>query len=338
MGNSTAQQTRVLVTGATGALGPRVVQALQDVGYLVCTLSLDAPQPGMFPGGVEVITGDVTNPSTVRATVCGVQTVIHMAALLHIVNPVPAIRARYEKINVGGTITVVEAALQAGVQRLVLFSTIAVYGNSADKILDEDNAPEPDTLYARTKLAAERIVLEAKRQDGQSLGTVLRLGAAYGSHVKGNYHRLLQSLARGWFIPVGNGRNRRTLVYDKDAARAAVLAMYHPAAAGRVYNVSDGRFPTLNELIKVMCVALGRTPPHVSLPVLPVRLAAGALEDVARLVGRQSFIERATIDKYTEDVAVSSQRIQTELGFVPQFDLATGWRETVSEMRRRGEL
>jgi len=205
-------------------------------------------------------------------------------------------------------------------------------------VLDENSPVQPDTFYAQTKLAAEQIVLNAKRKDGQLLGTVLRLGAVYGSHIKGNYERLTRALARNRFIPIGDGRNRRTLVYDRDVARVAVLAVQHPDAAGRIYNVSDGGFHTLNEIIAGICTALGRRPPRFSLPITPVRFAAGVLEDGARYFGHRSPITRATVDKYTEDIAVESKRIQKELGFVPQYDLETGWRETIQEMRKTGEL
>jgi UDP-glucose 4-epimerase len=264
--------------------------------------------------------------------------VIHLAALLHIVNPLPALQEKYERINVGGTATVVEAARQAGVGRLVFFSTIAVYGASAGNVLAEDSPAHPDSFYAQTKLDAERIVLAAKREDGKLLGTVLRLGAVYGARIKGNYQRLLLALARSRFLPIGRGENRRTLVYDKDVARAALLALEHPAAAGKVFNVSDGEFHTLNDIISTMCRALGRKPPGLSLPIGPVRFAAGIVEDAARLTGFSPPIVRATIDKYTEDIAVDSRRIQKELGFKPLYDLAAGWKETVQEMHRAGAL
>jgi UDP-glucose 4-epimerase len=141
--------------------------------------------------------------------------------------------------------------------------------------------------------------------DGQPLGTVLRLGAVYGSRIKGNYERLLRALACNRFIPIGSGLNRRTLVYDKDVGRAAALTVSHPAAAGRVFNVTDGAFHTLREIIAAMSLALGRIPPRYSLSARPVRWAAGLLEDAARVIGCQSPIVRATIDKYTEDIAVS---------------------------------
>jgi UDP-glucose 4-epimerase len=329
---------RVLVTGATGALGPRVVEALHQAGYAVRTLSLDTPAPTLLPEPTEIRLGDITDATTVRAAMAGVDVVIHMAALLHIVNPSPALRPQYERVNIGGTQVVIEAARAAGVKRLVFFSTIAVYGDSQGRLLDEDTPPCPDTLYAETKLAAERIVLDAQRPDGQPLGAVLRLGAVYGARIKGNYRRLVEALARRRFIPIGDGRNRRTLVYDKDVAHAAVLAASHPAAAGGCFNVTDGRYHMLRDIMATVCSALGRTPPRLTLPVRPARCAAGLVEDAMQRIGRRSPITRAAIDKYTEDVAVSSERIRSQLGFAPQYDLITGWRETIQEMRQSGDL
>jgi len=165
------------------------------------------------------------------------------------------------------------------------------------------------------------------------MGTVLRLGAVYGSRIKGNYRQLIIALERGRFLPIGKSRNRRTLIYDKDVANAAILALNHPAAGGRVYNASDGHYHKLMEIIREMCKALGRKPPRFFIPVAPVRLTAGVLENAAKIFGFTSPLNRATIDKYLEDIAVDSRRIQTELGFKPQFDLAGGWQDAIREMR-----
>lgn len=328
----------ILVTGATGAVGPLVVKSFHAAGYSIRTLSIDPPPVGIWPDDIDTRIGDITDASTVQAAMEGVESVVHLAALLHIVNPPPALEEKYKRINVGGTETVVDAAVRAGIRRVVFFSTIAVYGQSDGRILTEDAPPRPDTFYARTKRDAEEIVLEAKRAAGGRLGTVLRLGAVYGGRIKGNYQRLVQSLARGRFVPVGNGANRRTLIYDKDVACAAVLAASHDAAAGKIFNVTDGRFHTMTEITGTICDALGRRPPGFALPVSPVRWTAGLVEYGARAFGLQSPVTRETIDKYTEDIAVDSRRIQTELGFVPRYDLSVGWKETVEEMRRMGEL
>jgi len=346
---------RILITGATGAVGPRVVHALDQAGFLIRSFSVDTPTSGMFPQSVEVLIGDVTDQAAVQSAMQGVDAVVHMAALLHIVNPPPELREKYERVNIGGTATVVEAAIKAGVKRVVLFSTIAVYGPSDGRVLNEMSPTHPDTFYAQTKCAAEQIVLNARGADGQPLGTVLRLGAVYGSRIKGNYERLTRALAanrrgnkgtrsqflgklghvplfpRLPFIPVGNGLNRRTLVYDKDVGRAAALAVSHPAAAGRVFNVTDGRFHTLNEIIESICSALGRKPPRLSLPVGPTRTLIGLIEKGSHVIGIKPPVTKAIIDKYTEDIAVDGSLIQKELGFIPQYDLKTGWEETVKE-------
>src|SRR4030067_282119 len=201
----------------------------------------------------------------------GVDAIVHMAALLHIVNPPPEMREKYERVNVGGTATVIEAAIKAGVRRVVLFSTIAVYGRAEGCVLNEMSLTHPDTFYAQTKLAAERLVLNSRGAGGQPLGTVLRLSAVYGSRIKGNYERLTHALARHRFIPIGSGLNRRTLVYDKDVGRAAALSVNHPAAAGQVFNVIDGTFHAVSEIIESICSALGRKPPRMPLPFGPAR-------------------------------------------------------------------
>ena len=82
----------VLVTGATGAVGPRVVQALSSAGYAVRTFSLDKPLSGIFPQDVDERIGDVTDPSAVQSAMQGVDAVVHLAALLHVVNPPPELR------------------------------------------------------------------------------------------------------------------------------------------------------------------------------------------------------------------------------------------------------
>lgn len=324
----------VLVTGATGAIGPLVVKALRDEGHTVRTLSIDPAPAGTWPADVEARTGDVTDVSAVRAAVRGVDAVVHLAALLHRVNPPDHLQAIYRKINVGGTENVVECAEEEHVGRVLFFSTISVYGDTGGHIVDERTEPRPDTLYGQTKLDAEKRVLAARDRAGNPIGVVLRLAAVYGSRVKGNYRQLFRALEKGWFVPVGRGQNRRTVIYDKDIARAAVLALGHPLAAGRLYNVSDGQYHRLAEIITAICRALGRRPPRFSLPAAPVRRTVGLLEDAIKITGRRPPVSRATIDKYLEDVAVDSGLIQRELGFAPGFDLAAGWADAVREMRR----
>lgn len=322
---------QILVTGATGAVGPAVTGALVAAGHEVRALVRTPPPAGLLPAAVELVRGDITEPATLQPAMSGCDGVVHMAALLHMANPSPALQATYERVNVTGTANVIAAAQAQGVARLVFFSTIAVYGHGHGATLRETTPPQPDTLYGRTKLAAEGLVLAAQRADGAALGVVLRLAAVYGAQVKGNYQRLLTALARGRFLPIGRGANRRTLVYDHDVAAAALLALREPAAAGRVYNVTDGSVHTLQEIVGAICQALGRRPPRVYLPVAPVRLLVALLEDGLALLGRSAPVGRATLAKYLEEMVVDGSRLQQELGFTPRYSLAAGWQAIVQQ-------
>ena len=320
----------MLVTGATGAIGPAVVAALSAT-HDVRTSSRQPPTVGLFATPVTSFTGDISDAAALRRAAHGAEVIVHLAALLHIVDPPPEMRAEYERVNVEGTAAVIDAAFSEAVSRVVLMSTIAVYGYAARTRLDEDSPVHPDTFYGETKASAERVALAAQRADGRPLTTVLRSAAVYGPRIKGNYDRLVRALARGRFVPIGPGDNLRTLVYDRDLAAATALAASHPAAAGRVYNVSDGAPHPLREIIAAICEALGRRPPRWHAPVAPVRLALRAGSVIDRRLPR-------LLDKYLEEVAVDAARIQAELGFTPNTSLADGWRATVEEMRRTGRL
>lgn len=332
------QSKCVLITGATGALGFRVVHSFHEAGFIVRTFSLDPPWDGIFPSEVENIIGDITNIDAVASAMKGIDCVVHMAALLHIDEPPLSMLPMYEQINVNGTASIVEASIRKRIRRIVFFSTIAVYAPGKGDVLSEETLPAPASLYARTKLKAEQKVLAVMGVDGRAVGCVLRLGAVYGVRVKGNYKRLVRALARRCFVPVGDGKNRRTLVYDRDVGTAALLAATNPIAAGRIYNVTDGQLHTLNEIIETICSILDRKPPRFSLPARPTRALIGIIEKGSRTFGFKPPVTGDMIAKYTEDMAVDGTLIQKELAFVPKYDIRTGWKETIEEMRARGEL
>ena len=312
-----------LITGATGAIGSVLVGQLLEHGYEVRALVRSAQ--GRLPEAVKIFKGEITDCHALREAAAGTDVIFHLAAKLHINNPAPALKADYRRINVDGTRCLVEAAQAAGVRRLVFFSTINVYGPSRPRqVLNEDSPLRPDSWYAETKIEGEQIALAGVP------AVVLRLAAVYGPGMKGNYVRLLNALRRRRFAMIGDGRNRRTLVHMNDACAAALAAARHRGAAGRIYNVTDGRIHTLREIIEAMSSALSRRPPRFHLPVWPVRLAAGLIEDGLNLVGKRSPVGRATVDKFIEDIAVAGTLIENELGYRPRYDLAAGWRETVS--------
>ena len=332
-----AGERLVLVTGATGMVGPRVVERFVSSGFTVRVL-VARPRPNLFGPEIDVRIGDVTDPAAVRSSVEGVYAIAHLAARLHQTDGSSQDLEAYRRTNVDGTRCLVDAALEANVTRIVFFSTIAVYGPGRGEVWNESSPLRPDTPYGVTKAEAERIVLEARGRGGTPLGVVMRLAAVFGPDLKGNYLRLVRALEAGRFVPIGAGENRRALINARDVAAAAVLAATHPAAAGRIYNLSDGVEHSLSDVIAAICQALGRRPPRLYLPLAPVRIGAGIVEALARLAGVRAPVSRAMIEKYTEDTRVDSRSIRQQLGFAPQCGLGDGWRDAIAAMRSAGHL
>lgn len=314
-----------LVTGAAGAIGSTLVRRLSEQGYAV--RALVRQQVEGMPAGVEVLRGDINDCQLVRQAVNGVDSVFHLAAKLHLNTPTPDLKDEYFRVNVEGTRCLAEAARAAKVERFVFFSTINVYGNSQPgQLLDEETTLRPDSWYAETKIEGEKITL------GALPSVVLRVAAVYGARMKGNYPRLVRAIRRKRLALVGDGSNRRTLVHTEDVCGAAIAAAEEAEAAGQIFNVTDGSTHTMREIIAAIAAALNQRSPRLHLPARPVRLVAGMLEDGLRLAGKKSPVGRATIDKLTEDIAVSGDKIQRQLGFQPRFNLQDGWRQTIEHM------
>jgi nucleoside-diphosphate-sugar epimerase len=321
---------RALLTGATGVIGPRLARLLSDNGFRVRALARRAPPQGLLPQGVEFVRGDILDAERVAAAVAGIDYVFHLAAKLHINNPSSALEGQYRMTNVEGTRVVAEAARDAGARRLVFFSSIAVYGPTVPmQVLDEGSPTSAASLYAVTKREAEDVLLTMRRRsDDEPLAVILRVAGVYGSRIKGNYRELVRWLRRGVFVPVGRGDNRRTLVYEQDVADAALLAAMHPAAAGRIFNVTDGDVHTFREIVGVICNVLERAPPALHVPI-PVARACARLVDSGLSISGQSGMARPLVEKLVEDMAVNGRRIQDELGFRPRYDLRKGWQATI---------
>ena len=328
-----------MVTGATGAVGPTLVRHLVEEGYQVRILDEPGSDIRLLPEDMINIIGDINDREAVARAVNGVDYVFHLAAKLHINNPDPSLVKEYERVNVEGTKTIVDASVAANVKRVILFSTINVYGNGQPgQEFFENNLIDPQTLYTKTKAKAEEIVLNARSVlDEKPLGVVLRLAAIYGPGMKGNYVSLLKGLKQGWFIPIGSGKNRRTLIYVDDAIQAAELAARHPEAAGNIYNLTDGRVYSLGDIIHAMCAALNRRPPRIHLPAAPIRFGLGLLEDLFHFLKHRFPIGRQTIDAMLDDRAVSGDKIQQDLGFKPQIELDQGWSRVVNEVYQQAQ-
>jgi len=318
---------RALVTGATGMLGPALVNQLLASGYHVRVFVRSPINAALLDSSVEVWPGDILDTRSIQQAMEGVNTVFNLAAKLHINDPSPDQADQYQRINVDGAMNVARAAIEANVGRMIHFSTINVYGPSQIGMTphSEQSLLNPVSLYAASKIWSEEGILKTFRGRESSSAVILRLAAVYGPRLQGNYRVLVKALKRGLFWPVGNGRNRRTMIYIDDLARAAILAAEHPQAGGQIYNVTDGKIHTLDEVLRAISRAAGRTPPKFHLPRRPVQGLADIGDRIAKTMHLPMPSLRQLVDKLLEDTAVSGDKFCRDLSFHPQFDLWQGW-------------
>jgi nucleoside-diphosphate-sugar epimerase len=252
--------------------------------------------------------------------------VIHAASVVH--RP-GAAEGEYDRFNAEGTRTLHAACRAAGVDRLVFLSTIKVYGEAPLAPIDEDTPTAPEGAYARTKLAAERALLDAG--DGPSV-LVLRLCPVFGRGDKGNVRMMIHAIARGRFLLPGDGSTRKSIVHATIVADA-VLAAARSRARG-VLLVADREAPTVRRLADSVARALDRwRPPAVPAPL--VFAAAGSIEVIARALGRRPPVTRELLRKSMIPTVCSPARLAATLGVDCHVDLDTAIADEVAWLREQ---
>ena len=165
---------------------------------------------------------------------------------------------KFRQISEIGTANVASAAAEAGVGHLIVISSVSVYGPYTQGMYDENHPCNPVGPYALSKYNAELRAVEIARKSGIAL-TILRLATLYGEGDPGNVGRLIRTLDRGRFLWIGDGSNRKSLLYKGDAARACMAVAERPASGINIYNVSAPAC-TMREIVDGIADALGKHP------------------------------------------------------------------------------
>ncbi len=235
-----------LITGVAGFLGAALAQRLVREGHQVRGLDdLSTGDPARVPPEVLFTRGDVGDRPKLWTLLHDVDCVYHLAARVSVPESV-LYPGEYNKVNVGGTVALMEAIRDVGVRRVIFVSSGAVYGHQEHQPLHEGLLPNPGSPYAVSKLAAEHYVHTIGRQWG--IETVaLRVFNAYGPHqslppayppVVPNF--LYQAVRGGTLVIHGDGHQTRDFVYVDDVVQALVAAATAVGVAYETINVGSG--------------------------------------------------------------------------------------------------
>lgn len=307
---------KVLVTGAAGFVGRVLFERLVRAGHSL------VPAARRASGLVgEVVVSDMDGSTDWAGALKDCDAVVHLAARVHVMHDtVSDSRALYRATNTDATLNLARQAAQAGVKRFVFISSVKVNGEGRDAAYSETDAPAPEDAYAISKWEAEQGLWQIAQETGLEV-VVLRPPLVYGPGVKANFRRLIDTVARGWPLPLGAIRNRRSLLYLGNFVDAIRMCVEHPAAAGQTFLIDDGQPVSTPELVRALARAMGR--PARLLPV-PV----GMLEFAGALLGKREALARLTGSLW-----VDSSQICTRLGWAPPFSMEAGLAATVADLK-----
>jgi UDP-glucose 4-epimerase len=270
---------KTLVTGGCGFIGSHIAEALVEQGAEVVVF--DNLSSGYerniasFRRHVQFIRGDIRDGAALTEAMRGVGRVFHEAALVSVFDSVERPLDNHE-INVTGTLNVLMAARQCGVERLVMAASAAAYGNNPQLPKTESMRPEPESPYGLAKVTGEYYLRVFARLYGLST-VALRYFNVYGprqdpsSMYSGVISKFVDTVAQGQNPCVfGDGGQTRDFVFVRDVVRANLLAMEAPALGdGEVVNIGTARAVSLLDLLEVLRDLTGRSFETVFKPERP---------------------------------------------------------------------
>jgi nucleoside-diphosphate-sugar epimerase len=279
-----AASGKVMVTGANGFIGHALCVHLAQRGIEHVGV-VRANVVGEAVGTQHVALGDFAAVDW-DATLAGIDTIVHLAGRAHVLRERSASATPYIVANVHVVRRLLDAAVRTGVRRVILASTIKIYGESTPpgrpfRAGDPSHASGP---YALSKAEAENVLREVAQAHGIE-AVVLRLPLVYGPGVKGNFLQLLEAIAGRRRLPLAGVANQRSLLYVGNAVSAIEAALSAPALAGEVLPLADAQSISTPQLIEALARAIGVSRAQYRVPTIALRAGAA-------LTGRRGAAQR----------------------------------------------
>ena len=283
-----------LITGATGFIGRRLISAVDgEIRVLSRVAHSD----------LETVICDLQSSVISDNTLDNIDTVFHLAGFAHDMRDPSKIVDLYYKINVSATVQLAELAVKSGVKRFVFVSSIKAGGISTPKkCINENDQIDPEGIYGKTKREAELRLLKIGKESGMHI-SIIRPSLVYGPDVKGNLKSMLLGVEKGWFPPLPETGNKRSMIHVDDLVRAILLVAGDDRANGEIFIATDGAPHSSREIYNAMCTVLDKSIPKWSMPK--------TLFDIASLVSSQI---KYKINKLLGDECYSSAKLEA-LGF-----------------------
>jgi UDP-glucose 4-epimerase len=289
--------TKYLVTGSTGFVGSRLLGLLNS---LKCDVKLLAR---FEVSNYETIVCNLKQDRIPKHTFESVDIVFHLAGFAHDMQEPSKVEDLYHVINVEASVKLAKLAVESGVKQFVYISSVKAGGGlPSSNCINESDQNEPKGFYGRSKRQAELQLLKIGNESGMHV-SIIRPSLVYGPDVKGNLQLMLSSVKKGWFPPLPETGNKKSMIHVDDLVRAILLVSEDERANGEIFIATDGSPYSSREIYSVICSIAGKSTPKWSVPKI--------LFDLASLVSPRI---KYKINKLLGDECYSSIKLEG-LGF-----------------------
>ncbi len=250
---------KILVTGGAGFIGSHIVDRLAPDNDVTVIDDLSNGSLDYLAGcrdRIEFIKGDILDKELAGKLVGETEYVFHLAARASVIRSLKDPESDM-KVNINGTLNLLEACRNAKIKRFVYSSSAAIFGDAQYLPVDENHPLNPRSPYAVSKLAAEKYTLAYYHAFGIP-AVALRYFNIYGPRQDTSEYANVLSIfirkfkARQPITVYGDGEQTRDFIFVEDAVTTNILAAVHPKAAGEVFNIATGKATTINKVVKVI--------------------------------------------------------------------------------------
>ena len=318
--NQRLQNPCVLITGATGFVGSRLVGFLSsqfpntELRLAVRHQPDELQVPGVpLAGSIEVV-GDINPHTNWTNSLFGVDVVIHLAARVHVMNDVALDPLEeYRNANTLATIHLAQEASKAGVKRFIYLSSIKVNGEETlpGQSYSEDSIPAPIDPYGVSKWEAERGLEKVCAQTGMEF-VIIRPPLIYGPGVKANFQKLMGLVAKGLPLPLGAIHNQRSMLALDNLVSFIAEVISNPLAANQRFLLSDGKDVSTTQLLKLLAKGMGKSIWQLPVPAFILKAAA------------QMFGASAAADRLLGSLQIDSSKARQLLQWQPPLSVEEG--------------
>ena len=254
----------IFISGATGFIGQRFVKAVDANIRLISRRN----QPGY-----ETIVCNLQSEAIPNDALNGIDTVFHLAGYAHDLDDA-ASQELYQRINVDATIRLAEIAVKSNVKRFIFLSSVKAGGSPPLGICaSEEDQSDPKGFYGKTKREAELKLLKIGKEFGLHV-SIIRSSLVYGPNVKGNLKEMLSGINKGWFPPLPDTRNKKSMIHVDDLVRAILFVASDNRTNGEIFIATDGIPHSSREIYNVVCTLLNKRIPKWSVPKILFDIAS----------------------------------------------------------------